>query len=238
VAVSLPDPDAKAAVVREMFDRIAPRYARLNTILTFGLDRGWRRAAIAAAGVRPGDLVVDVGCGTGDLAALAAAAGARVIGVDVAPIMLAHARGRGAALLRADAAALPLRGATAHAVTCGFALRNVVAIPPVLAEAARVLRPGGRLALLEVAAPSSGALGWGHRLYFNHVVPRLGALLSDRRAYAYLPASTAYLPPESVFRRLIEDAGFVDVRQRRLGAGSVQLVWASRATSAVAERAA
>jgi demethylmenaquinone methyltransferase / 2-methoxy-6-polyprenyl-1,4-benzoquinol methylase len=238
VAVSLPDPDAKAAVVREMFDRIAPRYARLNTILTFGLDRGWRRAAIAAAGVRAGDLVVDVGCGTGDLAALAAAAGARVIGVDVAPTMLAHARGRGAALLRADAAALPLRGATAHAVTCGFALRNVVAIPPVLAEAARVLRPGGRLALLEVATPSGGALGWGHRLYFNHVVPRLGALLSDRRAYSYLPASMAYLPPEGVLRRLIEDAGFVDVRRRRLGAGSVQLVWASRATSAVSERAA
>ena len=238
MAVSLPDPDAKAAVVREMFDRIAPRYTRLNTILTFGLDRGWRRATIAAAGVRAGDLVVDVGCGTGDLAALAVAAGARVIAVDVAPAMLAHARGCGGMLLRADAAALPIRRATVHAVTCGFALRNVVAIPPVLAEAARVLRPGGRLALLEVAAPSGGALGWGHRLYFNHVVPRLGALLSDGRAYAYLPASMAYLPPADVLRRLIEDAGFVNVRRRRLGAGSAQLVSASRATTAVAGRAA
>jgi len=237
VALSLPDPAAKAAVVRAMFDRIAPRYARLNTILTFCLDRGWRRAAIAATRVGAGDLVVDVACGTGDLAALAVAAGAHAIGVDVAPAMLAHAGGRGAMLVRADAAALPVRDGAADAVTCGFALRNVDAIPRVLAEAARVLRPGGRFVLLEVAAPG-GMLGWGHRLYFHHVVPLVGGLLSDRQAYAYLPASAAYLPSEPALRRMIEDAGFADVRRRLLGAGSVQLVSASRAARAMTGRAA
>src|SRR5262249_55226664 len=102
VALTLPDPATKAAAVRSMFDRIAPPYERLNTTLTFGLDRGWRRAAIAAAGVGPGDLVVDVACGTGGLAALATAAGARVIGIDVARAMLVRARGRAAALVLAD----------------------------------------------------------------------------------------------------------------------------------------
>jgi len=141
-------------------------------------------------------------------------------------------------LVRADAAQLPVRAATAQAVTCGFALRNVVAIPPVLAEAARVLRPRGRLVLLEVATPSAGILRWGHRLYFHHLVPLLGALLSDREAYAYLPASMTYLPSESALRHMIERAGFVGVRLQRLAAGSVQLVSAWRAAGAARERAA
>src|SRR5262245_40605270 len=120
-------------MVRAMFDRIAPRYERLNTLLTFGLDRGWRRATIASAGIAPGSLVVDIACGTGDLAALAARAGARVVGVDFARAMLVRARGRGALLVQADAGALPLRDGQADAVTCGFALRNVSSIPRVLA---------------------------------------------------------------------------------------------------------
>src|SRR5262245_55796812 len=215
-----------------MFDRIAPHYERLNTILTFGLDRGWRRAAIAAAGVRPGDLVVDVACGTGGLAALATAAGALVIGIDVAPAMLVRARGRASALVLADAGAVPVRAGVADAVTCGFALRNVVAIPPLLAEAARVLRPRGRLVLLEVAVPPGALRKWGHRLYFHHLVPLLGAVLADRQAYAYLPASMAYLPPDHVLRRLIEAAGFTGVCRHLLGGGSVQLVAASRGARA------
>jgi demethylmenaquinone methyltransferase / 2-methoxy-6-polyprenyl-1,4-benzoquinol methylase len=229
VAVALPHPAEKAALVRAMFDRIAPRYQRLNSVLTFGLDRGWRRAAIAAAGLHAGDLVVDVACGTGDLAALAAAAGARAVGVDFAPAMLARARGRGAALVRADAVALPLRPACADAVTCGFALRNVVEIRTVLAEAARVLRPGGRLVLLEIAAPRAAALRWVHRAYFHRLVPFVGGLLAERAAYAYLPASEVYLPDETTLRSLIESAGFVDVERLLLGAGAVQLVTARAA---------
>jgi demethylmenaquinone methyltransferase/2-methoxy-6-polyprenyl-1,4-benzoquinol methylase len=228
VALTLPPPGEKAAMVRAMFDRIAPRYERLNTLLTFGLDRGWRRAAIAAAGIGPGSLVIDLACGTGDLAALAARAGARVVGVDFARAMLAHARGRGAVLVQADAAALPLRDARADAVTCGFALRNVSSIPQVLAEAARVLRPGGRLALLEVAEPRRAMLRWGHRLYFHRIVPLLGGLLADRRAYAYLPASTAYLPDPGALRAQLDAAGFAAPHRRLLGGGSVQLLTAER----------
>lgn len=229
MAVSLPAPAEKATTVRRMFDRIAPRYERLNTVLTLGLDRGWRRAAIAAAAVGPGDLVVDVACGTGDLAALAAAAGARVVGIDFAAGMLACARRHGVPLVRADAAALPFPAATAQAVTCGFALRNFVAIPPMLGEAARVLAPGGRLVLLEVAEPERALLRWGHRLYFHRIVPLVGALLADRQAYAYLPASTAYLPPPPALGAMITAAGFADVRRRLLGGGGVQLVTARRA---------
>jgi demethylmenaquinone methyltransferase / 2-methoxy-6-polyprenyl-1,4-benzoquinol methylase len=238
VALTLPAPDEKAAVVRAMFDRIAPRYERLNTLLTFGLDRGWRRATIAAAGIGPGSLVVDLACGTGDLAALAARAGAHVLGIDFARAMLARARGRGAALVQADAGALPLRDGRVDAVTCGFALRNVTCIPQVLAEAARVLRPGGRLVLLEVAEPRGALLRWGHRLYFHRIVPLLGAMLADREAYAYLPASTAYLPDPATLRAQLEAAGFATPQRRLLGGGSVQLVTAERDARAAAGRAA
>jgi demethylmenaquinone methyltransferase/2-methoxy-6-polyprenyl-1,4-benzoquinol methylase len=236
VALTLPAPGDKAAMVRAMFDRIAPHYDRLNRLLTFGLDRGWRRAAVAASGAGPGRLVIDVACGTGDLAALAARAGARVLAVDFAPAMLRRARGRGAALTRADALALPVCDGVADAVTCGFALRNVTAIPDLLAEAARVLRPGGRLVLLEVAEPRGMLLRWGHRAYFHRLVPLLGGLLADREAYAYLPASAAYLPGPARLREQLEAGGFTGARRRLLGGGSVQLVTAERTGAALAER--
>ena len=216
-------------MVRAMFDRIAPRYDRMNALISCGLDRGWRRAGLRAAALRPGDVAVDVACGTGDFVRLAAAAGARVLGIDFAPGMLAAARRRGVGpLVRADAGALPLRNASADAVTCGFALRNFVALAPVFAEAARVLRPGGRLVLLEVATPAPGLVRWGHRLYFTRLVPLVGALLADRAAYAYLPRSVTYLPEASALTALLTDAGFVDVTIRRLGLGAAQLIVARR----------
>ncbi len=229
--LALPQPAEKAAMVRAMFDRIAPRYDRMNAIISWRLDRGWRRAAIAAATLTPGQVAFDVACGTGDLAALAATTGARVIAVDYAPAMLAVARRRGitARLLRADAMALPLRDATGDALACGFALRNFTALPPFLAEAARVLRPGGRLVLLEVGTPDNPLLRLGHRLYFNHVVPLLGALLADRWAYAYLPRSVVYLPAPPALRLMVAGAGFIDVQVRRLTCGLAQLITARRA---------
>jgi len=231
VGLTLPGPSEKAEVVRAMFDRIAPRYDLLNAVISLGLDRRWRRAAIAAAALAPGELAIDVACGTGDLAELAAAAGAYALGVDFAPSMLGAARRRrpGALLVRADAAALPLADGVGDAVVCGFALRNFVAIPPVLAEAARVLKPGGRLVLLEVAAPEHRLAHWAHGVYFTRIVPVIGALLADRWAYTYLPRSVAYLPDTPALLGMIRAAGFRDACVRRLGGGAAQLLTGHRA---------
>jgi demethylmenaquinone methyltransferase/2-methoxy-6-polyprenyl-1,4-benzoquinol methylase len=213
-----------------MFDRIAPRYDLLNRLLTLRLDQRWRAALVRRAAIGQRDVVVDIGCGTGDLCVLAAAAGARVIGVDFAAGMLAAARRRGVAvpLVRADAARLPLPAASASVVTSAFALRNFVSIPQVLSEAARVLQPGGRLALLEVDQPAGTLARWGHELYFKRIVPLVGALLSDRAAYDYLPRSAAYLPPEPQLLSIIAAAGFWDVIKRPLSGGVAQLIIAMR----------
>jgi demethylmenaquinone methyltransferase/2-methoxy-6-polyprenyl-1,4-benzoquinol methylase len=217
-----------------MFDRIAPRYDRMNRLLTAGLDQRWRREALEAIAVGRTDRVVDVACGTGDLAELAGRRGARVLACDFARGMLDGAARRGvpAALVLADGARLPLADASADVVTCGFALRNFESLPPVLAEMARVLRPGGRLAILEVDRPESAVLRWGHGLYFDRVVPFVGGLLSDRAAYAYLPRSTVYLPPAPELRARLEAAGFADVERRRRGLGAAQILTARRAASA------
>ncbi len=141
------------------------------------------------------------------------------------------ARARGAAataLVQADATALPLRDATLDALVCGFALRNFAELEPVLREMARVLAPGGRLALLEVDRPASRWLRAGHSLYFDRVVPALGGWLSDRAAYAYLPRSTSYLPDEGELLAQVERAGFARVRKRRFALGAAQLVSAVR----------
>ena len=230
MAVTLPDPADKAAVVEAMFDRIAPRYDCLNSLLTFRLDRHWRRAAIRRARIGPGDTVVDLGCGTGDMCELAAAAGARVIGIDFAAGMLAGFRRRGirAGALRADAAALPLRSASATVITSAFALRNFVSIRDVLSEAARVLSPGGRLVILEVDAPRGALSRWGHSLYFRRVVPAVGGLLSDRAAYSYLPQSVAYLPPADELVNALGRSGWQKARKHRLGSGAAQLITAER----------
>lgn len=213
-----------------MFDRIAPRYDLMNRLLTFGLDQRWRRIALSAVAVGRGDLVVDLACGTGDLAELAARRGARVVGVDFAREMLrrAHARRVGAALVQADAQSLPFASASASVLTCAFALRNFVSLGAVLHECARVLQPGGRLALLEVDRPRAGLVRALHSFYFDRVVPRIGALLSDRAAYRYLPDSTAYLPPEPELLAMIERAGFTAARKRSFLLGAAQLLIAER----------
>ncbi len=130
--------------------------------------------------------------------------------------------------MRADAGSLPLPGGCASVVISAFALRNFVSIPQVLAEAARVLRRGGRLALLEVDAPAAPLARWGHALYFRYVVPLVGAALADRAAYRYLPRSTAYLPEPPQLLRLVGDAGFADVSRLQLSAGIAQLITATR----------
>lgn len=223
----LPTGDEKTARVRSMFDAIAPRYDLVNRMMTFGLDRGWRRATVGALGLAPGAAVLDLACGTGDLAALARRRGYRTFGVDLSWGMLeaGHAR----PVLQADASALPLPDGALDGVVCGYALRNFTDLAGSLAEAARVLRAGGRIAVLEVAAPRAGLLRAGYRLWFEHAVPVLGGLISDADAYRYLPRSTAYLPPEPALRRLFAEAGFATVGRRLLHGGLSQLITATRA---------
>lgn len=227
----LPAPAEKRAAVTAMFDRIATRYDLVNRVMTLGLDRSWRRETVAALGLRRGDRVLDLGCGTGDLGIEAAAAGLQVVAADISSGMLrvAARRSREPRWLRCDAAALPLEGGSLRGVASGFALRNFVDLASVFAECARVLEPAGRLALLEVDAPTSRLLALGHRLYFRRVVPWIGAALSDRAAYRYLPESTAYLPPADEIRRLLELAGFAAVTKRRFCGGAAQLITARRA---------
>jgi demethylmenaquinone methyltransferase/2-methoxy-6-polyprenyl-1,4-benzoquinol methylase len=229
-STALPSGSDKRARVRAMFERIAPRYDAMNRLLTGGLDQRWRRAALAAIAVGPGDRVLDLACGTGDLCELARRRGARVVGVDFARGMLSGARRRGvgAALVQGDAAGLPLVEASVDAITCGFAFRNFVALGPVLRECARVLRPAGRLAILEVDRPTGALLRSAHSLYFDRVVPLVGELLSDRAAYRYLPESTAYLPEPAELFGLLAAAGFGALRKRRLALGAAQLVTAER----------
>jgi demethylmenaquinone methyltransferase/2-methoxy-6-polyprenyl-1,4-benzoquinol methylase len=210
-----------------MFDAIAPRYDLVNRIMTFRMDVGWRRQAISSLGLRPRSVVADLACGTGDLARELAAKGLVALGFDLSFGMLAAAPAP-FPRAQADALRLPLRDASVDGVTCGFALRNLVALEPFFAEVARVVRPGGRIAFLEVAEPPNPILRFGHGLYFGRVVPVVGGLLSDAAAYRYLPKSVAYLPEPDVMLDDLRGAGFSDVRRRLLSVGIAQLVSATR----------
>lgn len=223
----LPTGDEKVVAVRSMFDAIAPRYDLVNRLMTFRMDVGWRRKTIASLRLPRGSVVLDLACGTGDLCRGLADAGLRPIGLDLSFGMLAAAR-TGAPLAQADALRLPVPDGSIDGVTCGFALRNFAALEPFFAELGRVVRPGGRIALLEVAEPPNPLLRWGHGIYFGKVVPLIGGLLSDGSAYRYLPKSVAYLPEPEVMLDQIRAAGFADVDRRLLSTGISQLVTATR----------
>ena len=223
----LPIGERKARAVEEMFDRIAPRYELVNRLMTLGLDAGWRRRAVRELYLDAGARVVDLGCGTGDLCRGLGRAGLRAVGVDMAAGMLAMAH-TAAPLVRADALQLPLGDASVDGAVSGFALRNVVDIAACFREAARVIRPGGRAVFLEVSEPPSPIVRWAHTLYFRRIVPMIGGLLSDRNAYRYLPASSAYLPPPDELLRLLADAGFARCRRVQLGMGAAQLLMGTR----------
>ena len=223
----LPQGADKVRAVRSMFDAIAPRYDLVNRIMTFRMDVGWRRRAVRSLALSPGDVVLDLACGTGDLCDDVAAAGYRPVGFDLSAGMLRHARTR-APLAQADVLRLPVSSASVDGAVCGFALRNFVELPLFFAELSRVLRPGGRIALLDVAQPTNPVLRAGHSVYFGHVVPRIGALLSDAAAYRYLPRSVAYLPPPAALLDQLRSAGFHAVDRRLLSGGITQLLTGTR----------
>jgi demethylmenaquinone methyltransferase / 2-methoxy-6-polyprenyl-1,4-benzoquinol methylase len=209
--------------VRAMFDRIAPVYDAMNRVMTAGLDQRWRRAAAHAA-VRPGDAVLDACCGTGDLALACARAGGIVTGLDFSERMLERARRKGPALrwVEGDLLALPFADAAFDAATVGFGVRNVDDLVRALAELRRVLRAGGRLAILEITQPR-GALAPFYRLWFDRAVPLVGRVLPGGSAYTYLPASVRRFPGPDELVELLADSGFVHVRYRTFAAGIVAL---------------
>jgi demethylmenaquinone methyltransferase/2-methoxy-6-polyprenyl-1,4-benzoquinol methylase len=224
----LPQGDEKRRAVRAMFDAIAPRYELVNRIMTFGLAAGWRRRTVVALALPPGAAVLDLAAGTGDLCRELTRQGHRPVGVDLSFGMLAHAR-TDAPLVQADGLRLPHPDASLDGAVSGFALRNFVDLAGVLAEVGRVVRPGGRIALLDVAQPTNPILRMGHAFYFGKVVPLIGGLFSDAAAYRYLPKSVAYLPDRAGLLALVEAAGFADVRHRLLSGGITQLITGTRA---------
>jgi demethylmenaquinone methyltransferase/2-methoxy-6-polyprenyl-1,4-benzoquinol methylase len=223
----LPEGDAKRAAVRTMFDTIAPRYDLVNRIMTFGLDTRWRRRAVRSLALPAGSRVLDLAAGTGDLCVDLRRAGLTALSFDLSFGMLS-ADHSGAPRVQADILVLPVPPATVDGVTCGFALRNLTELKPFFEELARVVRPGGSVALLDASAPSNPIMRWGHGLYFGQVVPRIGALLSSGDAYRYLPRSLAYLPPRSVMVADLEAAGFRDVTVKELSGGVSTLLTGRR----------
>ncbi|MDA8309530.1 MAG: ubiquinone/menaquinone biosynthesis methyltransferase [Actinomycetota bacterium] len=227
---ALPSGREKTVRVRAMFDLIAPRYDLVNRVISLGLDQHWRSRALRALKLAPGSRVLDVACGTGALGEIGARHGYRVVGTDLSAGMLAGRAGRFPATL-GDAAALPFATGSFDGVLCAYALRNFTDLEASLEEAARVTRPGGRISILEVATPTHRALRAGHALWFRHVVPVIGALLSDPEAYRYLPDSVAYLPDERELAAMLRHAGFGAVDRLVLQGGLSQVLTGTRASA-------
>lgn len=224
----LPAGTEKRVAVESMFDRLAPGYDRMNRVISLGLDKRWRARTVHALGVPAGARVLDLACGTGDLCRDLATTGRVPVGVDVSAGMLAAAH-VDAALVRGDAERLPFADASLDGVVCGFALRNFVDLENVLAECARVLCAGGRIAALDAAVPEHLVLRAGNAIWFRGAVPVLGRLLTgDADSYRYLPKSTAYLPAPERLVEMFRAAGFSDVQRTTMTGGSVQLLTGAR----------
>jgi demethylmenaquinone methyltransferase/2-methoxy-6-polyprenyl-1,4-benzoquinol methylase len=210
--------------VRRMFDRIAPVYDAMNRVMTAGLDQRWRAATVHET-VRPGDRVLDACCGTGDLAIAARDAGAAsVVGLDFSAAMLERARRKAPELvfIQGDVLALPFADASFDSAVVGFGIRNVADLQTGLCELRRILRPGGRLGILEITTPR-GVLAPFYRGWFDRIVPLLGRVLPGGDAYTYLPASVRRFPPPEELAALLAANGFARVRYKLFAGGIVAL---------------
>ncbi len=226
-------PERKAEYVETMFDTIAPRYDLMNRVMTFGMDRRWRNYVVARAAPPVGGSALDVATGTGDIAiALAKRVGPRgsVIATDFSQGMMRPGPGKAAragvgdvvSFMAADALDLPFPDDTFDCVTTGFAMRNVTDIERAFREMRRVTKPGGRLVCLEVAKPGLPPVRFLHQVYFNHIVPMLGRIITGSgEAYRYLPESARTFPPPPALAAIMERAGLRAVRFRLLSLGAV-----------------
>lgn len=215
-----------------MFDRIAGFYDVMNSVMTAGLHHAWRRRAADLAALVPGDRALDVATGTGDLAfELARRAGpeGEVIGSDFSEEMLERARAKatpadGAVRFEsANALELPYQDDSFAAATVGFGARNFSDLPRGLAEMARVVRPGGRVVVLEITTPQRPPLSWFFAAWFDRIVPSLGRLAGDPEAYSYLPSSVKRFPEPRALAGVMAEAGLVRVRWILTAGGIIAL---------------
>ena len=236
-AAAVSAPDKSPDRISGMFDAIAPRYDLLNRVLSAGIDQRWRAAAIRSLRLTGRETLLDVCVGTADVAlqarkAASGAGAARVVGVDFSAAMLKLGNDKVRAanetshitLTRGDAMRLPVASASVDAVTVAFGIRNVQQPVVACGEMARVLRPGGRLAILEFGVPRLPGVRQAYQWYFSRVLPWIGQRISGHNAaYSYLPASVGAFATPSEFCAILRDAGFVDVKADSLTFGIVYL---------------
>lgn len=221
---------AKKEKIKSLFDNIAPDYDKLNHILSLNIDKGWRRKAVKEIADSAKPLtVLDVACGTGDFTieiARKAAEGSSIIGIDLSEGMMKVGReklktaGIDATLEYGDCEALTYPGSSFDRVSVGFGVRNFEHLEIGLKEMYRVLKPGGKLVILELSVPSNPVIRWCYKLYFLKILPAIGGWVSGNRgAYKYLPASVLHFPAPDKFIPMLKEAGFGDVRHKAFTLG-------------------
>lgn len=223
---------SKGKQIQEMFKKIAPRYDFLNRLLSFGIDTYWRRFAVGLVNHEPGGRILDAATGTGDMALRIAAStpdSVAIVGMDFCQEMVEIARAKTEkskyqeriALTVAPCEVIPFRDCSFDSVTIAFGIRNLDNRNAGLKEMARVLKPGGKIVILEFSAPGNRLLGWIYSCYFRRILPFIGGIVSNFGAYKYLPESVYEFPPREEFKNFISSSGFVDVTHQDLTSGIV-----------------
>ncbi|MDQ7052700.1 MAG: bifunctional demethylmenaquinone methyltransferase/2-methoxy-6-polyprenyl-1,4-benzoquinol methylase UbiE [candidate division KSB1 bacterium] len=224
--------EEKAHFVRNMFDRISPKYDLMNRIMTFGQDVRWRRLAIDLAALPENGALLDIACGTGDLAIEAMRCKPTlVVAADFSLNMIRLGRQKAnphkaIRFIAADGLQMPFRDDVFDAVVTGFSMRNVVDVDRFIREMARVVRPGGKVVILEITPLKSSLMKRGFHLYFQKIVPFLGGIIAgDREAYTYLPQSVEVFIPADELKQRMEAARLRNVQYKKLNLGTVALHW-------------